>query len=500
MADPSPKEALPTTGSDLPSMKVREVGFNGLSVTAGQVLEEPDTALRYPQSIYTYKKMLKDSTVASAVEYVQTRMASVTWYPQAPKGFEKELEQYVNYLKTVQNDMETSWLSCIKQMSSFTTYGFSIMEIVPYTRLKVNGSRHNDGLRGIKKLAFRSQDTISGVEYKNDGKDFVGYWQRVNHITNKGQYRTFPAVGSNLAYNEVLLKKENILAFRNSALKDSPLGQSPLNSIYESWRFKKEYEQTLAYGVSSDINGLKVLYIPPQYLAENASAEDQAVFAQYQKIMRNMHIGAESGLILPQVLDDKGEQYFKFEVVNVSGSKSYDVAAVIESYKMEILTALYATVLTAGQGGGGSFALSTSLQDMVDMIIEAKLEEMRDVFNHTLIPYLWKLNGWDMTVLPTFEWKASSLSITPPTYEQKTKAFYQLLAAGGVAITARNINHIAKESGFPEMLPEDWTSDQVREVLSNADSKAGQGFATTGDGTSTSPKGDSSATNAHNKA
>ena len=91
MADPSVKEALPTTGSDLPSMKVREIGHNGLRVTAGQVLEEPDTALRYPQSIYTYKKMLKDSTVASAVEYVQTRMASVTWYPQAPKGFECQL-------------------------------------------------------------------------------------------------------------------------------------------------------------------------------------------------------------------------------------------------------------------------------------------------------------------------------------------------------------------------------------------------------------------------
>lgn len=500
MADPSPKEALPTKGSDLPSMKVREIGHNGLSVTAGQVLEEPDTALRYPQSIYTYKKMLKDSTVASAVEYVQTRMASVTWYPQAPKGFEKELEQYVNYLKTVQNDMETSWLSCIKQMSSFTTYGFSIMEIVPYTRLKVNGSRHKDGLRGIKKLAFRSQDTISGVEYANDGRDFVGYWQRVNHITNKGQYRTYKdPIKTGTTYNEVLLKKENILAFRNSALKDSPLGSSPLCSIYESWRFKKEYEQTLAYGVSSDINGLKVLYIPPQYLSETATPEDQAVFAQYQKIMRNMHIGAESGLILPQVLDDKGEQYFKFEVVNVSGDKSYDVAAVIESYKMEILTALYATVLTAGQGGGGSFALSTSLQEMVDMIIEAKLEEMRDVFNHTLIPYLWKLNGWDMTVLPTFEWETSSLSITPPTYEQKTKAYYQLLAAGGVAITARNINHIAEQAGFPERLPEDWTSDQVREVLSNADSRAGDGFATTGDGTSSSPKGDSSAKNAHNK-
>lgn len=503
MADPSPKEALPTTGSDLPSMKVREVGHNGLRVTAGQVLEEPDTALRYPQSIYTYKKMLKDSTVASAVEYVQTRMASVTWYPQAPKGFEKELEKYVNYLKTVQNDMETSWLSCIKQMSSFTTYGFSIMEIVPYTRLKVNGSRHNDGLRGIKKLAFRSQDTISGVEYANDGRDFVGYWQLVNHITNKSQNRPYkpytdPKTGK--LYSEVLLKKENILAFRNSALKDSPLGNSPLCSIYESWRFKKEYEQTLAYGVSSDINGLKVLYIPPQYLAENATAEDQAVFAQYQKIMRNMHIGAESGLILPQVLDDKGEQYFKFEVVNVSGSKSYDVAAVIESYKMEILTALYATVLTAGQGGGGSFALSTSLQEMVDMIIEAKLEEMRDVFNHTLIPYLWKLNGWDMTVLPTFEFT----DISEPTLDDYSKAIQRVGAVKLIARTARNVNAMAEKLGLPDRIPEDATREQIDEILGTPpeDTKAGQGMEegnNSGTGKADGSSGDGSTSNTENK-
>jgi len=502
-ANPSPKEVLPTIGTDLPPMKVREVGHNGLSVTAGQVLEEPDLALRYPQNIYTFKKMLKDSTVASAVEYVQTRMASVSWEPKAPKGFESELESKVNYLKTVQADMETSWLSCIKQMSSFTTYGFSIMEIVPYTRLYKNGSKHNDGLRGIKKLAFRSQDTISGVEYANDGRDFVGYWQRVNHITNKGQnalYRPYKDPKTGKLYSEVLLKRENILAFRNSALKDSPLGQSPLCSIYQSWRFKKEYEQTLAYGISSDINGLKILYIPPQYLKEDADPADAAVFAQYQKIMRNMHIGAESGLILPQMLDDKGEQFFKFDVVNVSGSKSYDVAAVIESYKMEILTALYATVLTAGQGGGGSFALSTSLQEMVDMIIEAKLEEMRDVFNHTLIPYLWKLNGWDMAVLPTFEFG----DISEATLDDYTKGLQRVGAVKLIARTARNVNAIAEKLGLPDRIPEDATREEIDEILGSPpdETKSSKGMEegmSNGTGKSNGSSGDNSSSNTENK-
>lgn len=498
-ANPSPKEALPESGSNLPPMRASEVGFNGLRVIAGQVQEEADMALRWPQCIYTYKKMLKDSTVSSAVEYVQTRIASVTWEPKAPKGYEKELEleTKVNFLKTVQNDMEQSWLSYIKQLSSFVTYGFSIAEIVPYTRLQKNGSRFNDGLRGIKKLAFRSQDTISGVEYANDGRDFVGYWQRINNTTNKRGYNAPVVV--NDPYQEVLLRKEKLLVFRNSPLKDSPLGSSPLNNIFEAYRYKKEYEQTLAYGVSSDIQGLKVLYIPPQYLKEDADPADAQVFDQYKKIMRNMHIGAESGIILPQVLDDKGEQYFKFDVVSVGGSKAFDVVSIIENYKMEILTALYATVLTAGQGGGGSFALSTSLQEMVDMIIEAKLEEMRDVLNHSLIPYLWRLNGWDMTVLPTFEFG----DISEPTLDDFSKAIQRIGAVKLISRTARNVNAIAEKMGLPDRVAEDISPEELAKILGDppADSKAGQGMASgmpNGTGDSTGGSGDNSAGNNEN--
>ncbi len=494
------KTELPASGKDLPTMRVKEVGFNGLAVTSGQVLEEADIALRYPQSIYTYKKMLKDSTVASAVEYVQTRMSSVTWHPKAPKGYEDELASKVSYLKTVQNDMTTSWLYAMKQMTSFTTYGFAVAEIVPYTRLYKNGSKFNDGLRGIKKLAFRSQDTISGVEFTEDGRDFVGYWQRVNKITNKSKpYRTYPDLSKGTVNNEVLLKKENLLIFRNGALKDSPFGKSPLNDIYESFRYKKEYEQTQAFGVSGDINGLKVLYIPPQYMSETASPEDQAVFSQYQKIMRNLHIGAESGLILPQVLDDRGEQYFKFEVVNVSGSKSHDIGKIIESYKMEILTALYATVLTAGQGGGGSFALSESLQEMVDMIITAKLEEMRDVLNHTLIPYLWKLNGWDMSVLPTFEFTA----VRKPTLDEYSKAIQRIGAVKLIARTAKNINAIGEYLDLPDFIDEDIEQDELREILGEPaeETKAGQGLSEgmpNGTGKSNGSSGDNSSSNSEN--
>lgn len=231
-------------------------------------------------------------------------------------------------------------------------------------------------------------------------------------------------------------------------------------------------------------------------MSDSASDADKLVFAEYQKIMRNIHIGKESGLILPQVTDGNGETAFKFEVISVNGSKAYDVSEIINSYKNEIITALYANSLVAGQEGGGSFALSESLIAIQNKVIEARLSEIKDVLNHQLIPLIFEWNGWETEVYPYFDFE----TLTELTFDQKTKGYYQMLAAGGVILSAKNINHMQKEMGLPDRIPEGTPIDKVREMLSGNQTKAAEGFKTTGDGTSTSPDGSNgSATNAFNK-
>ena len=62
------------------------------------------------------------------------------------------------------------------------------------------------------------------------------------------------------------------------------------------------------------------------------------------------------------------------------------------------------------------------------------------------------------------------------------------------------MNHIGNYMKFPDPFPEDYSVEQVREELSGAQTRAADGFETTGDGTSKSPSGkDSSASNAANK-
>lgn len=493
--------AKKTPQKEVPKLQTSSIGYNGLSVTSGLVLEECDPALRWPQCQYTYKKMLKDSTVGISVEAVQTDMSRPKWDIVAPKGYEKELEEDVKILRSMMfsSDMYHSFLSFIKQATSHVPFGFAAFEIIPRKRLKSKGSNYNDGYWGIGKLALRSQDTISAAEFSSDG-DFAGFWQRVNRITNKANFKTRKVQAGKFTNEEVLIPAEKLLLFRNNPLKDNPYGSSPLNYAFEAWKYKKAYEEAESHGVVQDVHGLKVLYIPPEYLSPDAEPENKAVFAEYQRIMRNLHIGRESGIILPQMLDGNGEQYFKFEVVSVTGSKAYDVNAIISRYKNEIITALYATSLVAGQEGGGSFALSESLIEIKDKVIETKLEEIRDVLNHKLIPLIYKWNGWETEVYPQFVFQ--KVNVTAGV-DIASKGLQRAGAVKLIARTPKNINAIAEMLNLPDRVDEDMSQDALEKILGTPpeETKAGQGQAqglNSGTGKATGKSGDSSTSNSSN--
>ena len=492
---------LEVSPDELSGIRVRELGYNGVSVVSGQVLEEADPNLRFPRCMYTYKKMLHDSTIATAVNMFNAALADVPWYVEAPEGYEEDLKAETRYLETLRHDMEHSWLAFIKQSLSYVWYGYAPFEIVGGYRLKEKGSKYNDGYFRIKKLALRSQDTITGWEYKNKGRDLAGMWQLVNKPQSKGgtrPYKPVEAINSDEGKTEQLIPIGKLLIFRNNPLKDSPIGVSPFNSIYKSFKYKLAYEETMGMGVASDVHGLKVLYLPPQYMKSDASAEDAAVYEEYKKIMRNIHIGQESGIVLPMVMDDiSGKKLFEFEIVNSTGQKSYDVLKIIEMYKNEILTALYADFLILGQSGGGSFALSESKMSVVQIVIRSILNEIKDVLNHKLVPTVFKANGWDTEILPYFEFG----EVTETTVAEFAKAWQQMSATKGIAKTVKNINYAAKKIGLPHMLPEDLPQEELFTLLDGGDSKVGAGMdegLPNGEGKSTGGSGDGTAGNSQN--
>lgn len=465
------EEAISLPEPTLPNLSFTEVGYNGLSVVNGQVLEECNYELRWPYCIKTFKEMAKDGTISPSIDYVQTKISNVPWFVKAPKGYEEELKDEVKFLETAMRDMDHSWLTFIKQASSFVHLGFCLHEIVPRKRLKIRGSKFNDGFIGIKKLALRSQDTIKAWNYKNKGRELKEVIQKVNIPTNKGELYNVPSLTDN-GKNEKAIPYYKLLHFKNNPQKDNPLGQSPLHGAWRPWKFKTAYEEAESAGISADIHGFKVLKIPAQYMSENASQEQKDVYEYFKKFMRNAHIGKESGLVIPSDNDINNKPMFEFDVVSITGSKSYDIDKIIRRYQDEIKTSLYAMFLFAGQGGGGSFALSDNLNKFADEVVRSKLETIRDELNHKLIPYLFELNGWETEVYPTFEYG----DVTIPSLDERGKYLQRVAATGLVAYTAKNINAIAEWVGLPDRLDEDMSIEDVKDHVGKNESKSGQGM------------------------
>lgn len=486
-------EASLTKGADssIPNLKLSQTSYNGLWTVSGRVMEECAAELRWPQCISTYKKMAKDATIAPALNLVETAIARVPWVVKIPEGYEEELKAKAEFLRQVMNDMEHPWGQFIRQSSTFNRYGFAPVEKVYRKRYKRTGSKYDDGLIGLESLPLIAQDTVSEWEWKDNGRKLKGLWQYV--VEPQGGN----SINVSSAWKDEFIPRKKFMLLRNAPLKDNPEGSSPLSSCWLSWKYKTSLEQFEATGVSQDLRGLKVLYIPPRYMAEDASPEDREVYSYYKNIMRNLHQNEQSGLILPQVLDDQGEQYFKFDVIANGGQKAYDTHAIIERYKKEIISCLMASQLILGQGGGGSFSLAESLQDITEMTIESKLIEIKEQLNHDLIPQLWKLNGWDVGVTPYFDFG----EIREETLDEIGKFIQRVSATGNLPKTPKVINWILDQAGIPERVDEDLSVEELSKILGTDESKSGSGMEeglNNGQGSSSGSSGDSSVSNSEN--
>ncbi len=480
-----------TQGTDvpIPRLKLGQSSYNGLFTSAGQIVEECQSELRWPNVMHTYKKMAKDATIAPALALVETAVARVPWSVKIPEGYEDQLKDKAEFLRQVMNDMEHSWGAFIRQAVSFNRFGFAPVEKVYRRRYKKNGSKYDDGLVGLESLPLIAQDTVASWEWENHGRKLAGLNQYVVEPSGK-------RLSINSGWKEEFIPTKKFMLFRNNPIKNSPIGQSSLSSCWLAWKYKTNLEEFQATGVSSDVRGLKVLYIPPRYMAEDASPEDKQVYQYYQQIMRNLHMNEQSGLILPQVLDDQGEQYFKFDVISVTGSKAFDTTAIISSYKKEIIACLMASQLILGQDGGGSFSLAESLQSISNMAIEAKLIEMRDQLNHDLVPQLFTLNGWDTAVVPFFDFG----DLVSPDLDVLSKFLQRTASVGLISQDAQTVNWVAAQANMPAVFADTTIEvDEARKSLTGYTSGAAEGLVTAGDGTSTSPNGQSDASTSNSE-
>lgn len=309
-------------------LRMGEQGYLGLRISNDQIYEEAREELRWPRSIQTYYEMANDATIASALSLFEMMISRVSWKVAVPKDASPELQKRAKFVEQCMHDMDHSWFSFIKEVTSCFTYGFSVHEKVFRRRLRSNGSRYNDGHIGIKKLPIRSQTTISKFLFDENGRELEYIVQDLSFVPDAARYAGLLQKHPN---GELKLPRNKCLLFRTDVSRDNPEGKSPLSKVYVAFRYMQEIKEQEAIGITRDLAGMPTLYIPPRYMSADASPEEQQVYEYYKKVIRNIQMNEQSGLILPQMIDPESKQpMFKFELMGTQGGKSYDTNKIIQ--------------------------------------------------------------------------------------------------------------------------------------------------------------------------
>ena len=487
-------------GSDkAPPIVYGATGYTGLVTLGGRIWDECSSELLWPKAFYTYRKMALSSAVSPALEYVEGRVTEANWVVRIPKGYEDQLKDKAEYLRQVMHDMDHSWNTMIKNAITFNRYGFSVLEIVMRFRNKKYGSKYDDGLVGLEGLQPRGQGTIDKWYWFDNGRKIGGLYQRAITPTDDNISDGWNAIVT-LATQQVRLQKiprKKFLLFRHNPENDSPVGQSPLQSVWSCWKLLEAFQESEIISVAQDANAFKILYLPPEYLVEDADEDRKASFQMYQKMMERAHQAKQSGFILPMLLDQDGNKMFDFEIKNISGTKSFDVEKIIERLTREIQVGLFADVLSMG-GNGGSYSLSETKMTLIDMAVKSRLNEIKDQLNHQLVKTLFEQNGFRTDVMPYFDFELPHAE----TLDNKGKFYQRTAAVNLLPRTPQVINQVLRDAGIDYQVPDDMSQEDLMKLLDpfneGQKSEAGKGMEqgmNGSNGSGTGSSGDASVSN-----
>ena len=478
----------------VPRLKLSESGVSGLVVNNKKIQEEAQRLFQFPQFIKVVNEMKNDATVASCLLAYKTLIGRVDWSIEAPVGATQQQKDRADFIRSCMYDMEHSWGSFITEVTSYLEYGFAIQEKVFRRRLKANGSKYNDGLIGWKKLAPRSQNTISDWIFSEDGRELVGVEQDLSNLSSKVKMNLLQQ-----GITKIEIPRAKFLLFTCDSTRENPEGRSLLKGAYTSYKRLSLLQDQMMIGVARDLGGVPVFGISPRYLDPNASPEDKAVADSFKQIGENLTTGSQGSVVMPLLYDPESKQpIFTMELLESKGGKAYDVPEICKQLQNDIAAAMSCSVLRLTGNTPDNYSVGTGKTNLLALHLAYRLKEIAEVINQDLIPQTYALNGWTDEELPRLVFG----DFDRPAMEEFSKMLQRVASVGLVEFDRPVANMVREYIGVP-VKTEDEPID--KEALTNQKgepSKSGQGFAApSGEGTRTQPSGnDNSSDNVENSA
>ena len=423
---------------------LRELGVSGLRRWDTKVEEEFLPELRGERGRRTLWQMGDCDPTLSAILYIyRSLMKACDWEVRASPLDSSDLsKKATKFVDECINDMSSSWESTAANFTSFLQYGFAVHEIVFKQRLGPDArvpSAYSDGKVGIHKLPGRSQRTI--FEWKFDGHGGVeGCFQE-----DVQRSKT------------IWLPIEKFLLFRTEEDNWNPEGKSILASSYLPWYFLRNFRELQGIGVERDITGIPIITLPAEMFTNSEFATE---LANYQNLISNIRVDEMDGVLLPH--DNNNPELYKLTLLASPGKKNYDIDKIIETLKLEMTSATLTDLMFLGHSsGGGSYALSRTKQEALNIAVFGFLSSEAAVINRHLIPKLIKVNSEfsGLTHYPEIYPKMKRL----PNYQELSELI-RALAFSSFHVSAKPeiLNSVLENYGLPLL-----SSEEYDELASN---------------------------------
>jgi hypothetical protein len=291
----------------------------------------------------------------------------------------EQAREIVEY--SLHNMPEQTFEMFLSDVLSFLPYGFSLFEIVARPP-----SAHPEGWVTLKKLAPRAQWTIDRFETNPNG-DLLGVWQTA---TTRSSY---------IPYTK-------LLHFRTASRQNDPAGLSVLRSAYESWFYARRIREIEAVAIERELNGLPLVRIPSEYLAEDASDAQRAFVTKISAIARDVKRNEMGYIVIPSDVYEDADgkltdtRLVDFELIASQGKRDIDTHQVVLRYQMDMARSALADFVMLGVNDRGSFALSKSKADLFLQALTGYVSAIASILNRNLVPKLMDWNGIARTDAP----------------------------------------------------------------------------------------------------
>lgn len=420
-------------GPEAATTQTVPLGMPGLDFSYGDINEEPNRKLKGNQAALIYEEMAaNDATIGAALYAIEGYLRRIKWRV-TPANESKKASKWADFVEQCRHDMDQSWDDFIGDVLSMLIYGYSLHEIIYKYRRgpdQTNAqfrSKYEDGLVGWRAIASRAQKTIDSWDIDETTGEILGAVQKPPPDLR-----------------EIYLPMARCVLFRTKAYKNNPEGASVLRRAYRAWHFKKRLEEVEAIGLARNLTNLPKMTVPARIMSPSASAPEQAVRAQFQKMVSLLSKDQLTGLVLPAEIEDGKETGYKFELIGGTG-QSMPADPVIRRYDSRILMSLASEFLLLGTEKTGSFALASEKNGSFVSSLEWYADAIGEQINRVCISGLMRANG-----VPSELWPTLTHDAVAATDVKDLGLFLSQAAAGGfMTPTIDTENRLRERASLP---------------------------------------------------